>query len=75
MLTENQKNLIYALADAGIDEDLSCAIVSAMEDEQMPILTAYIIGELEEGEKVIESKVVEAMLIINGDLEVEEDDE
>ena len=41
----------------------------------MPILTEYIIGELEEGEKVIESKVVEAMLIINGDLEVEEDDE
>ena len=73
MLTKNQNNLISALAEADIDEELTCAIVMGMEDEQMPILTEYIQGELKDTGKVIESKVIEAMLFIKGELEIEDD--
>ena len=73
MLTKNQNNLISALAEADIDEELTCAIVMGMEDEQMPILTEYIRDELKEEGKVTDEKVVDAMLFIKGELEIEDD--
>ena len=48
-------------------------IVSGLKDEQMPIMTEYIRGELEEGRTVTEDDALRALLIIRGDIEVEED--
>ena len=72
MFTENEKNLIYAIADADLGEDFAYIAVSVLEDEQMPIITEYIRGELDEGREVLKYKVSEAIMILKGEIEVEE---
>ena len=42
-------------------------------DEEMAIITEYIRGELKEGKKVLRHKVSEAIMILKGEVEVEED--
>ncbi len=73
MITKNERDLIYAIADADLGKDLMIGIVSGLKDEQMPIMTEYIRGELEGGRTVTEDDVLRALLIIRGDIEVEED--
>lgn len=73
MITKNERELIYAIADADLGKDLMIGIVSGLKDEQMPIMTEYIRGELEEGRTVTEDDALRALLIIRGDIEVEED--
>ncbi|MBE6892457.1 MAG: hypothetical protein E7482_00390 [Ruminococcaceae bacterium] len=73
MITKNERELIYAIADADLGKDLMIGIVSGLKDEQMPIMTEYIRGELEEGRMVTEDDALRALLIIRGDIEVEED--
>ena len=73
MFTENEENLIYAIADADLGEDFAYIAVSVLEDEEMAIITEYIRGELKEGKKVLRHKVSEAIMILNGEVEVEED--
>ena len=69
MFTENEENLIYAIADADLGEDFAYIAVSVLEDEEMAIITEYIRGELKEGRH----KVSEAIMILKGEVEVEED--
>ena len=73
MITKNERELIYAIADADLGKDLMIGIVSGLKDEQMPIMTEYIREELEEGRTVTEDDALRALLIIRGDIEVEED--
>ena len=73
MITKNERDLIHAIADADLGKDVMIGIVSGLEDEQMPILTEYIRGELKEGKKVLRHKVSEAIMILKGEVEVEED--
>ena len=75
MITKNERELIYAIADADLGKDLMIGIVSGLKDEQMPIMTEYIRGELEEGREVMKQKVLEAKMILLGEIEVEDDDE
>ena len=75
MITKNERDLIHAIADANLGKDVMIGIVSGLEDEQMPILTEYIRGELEEGREVMKQKVLEAKMILLGEIEVEDDDE
>lgn len=75
MLTENEINLIHAIADADLGEEFAYKAVSILEEEQMPIITEYINGELEEGEGITEQKVLEAIMILLGEIEVDEDEE
>ena len=75
MLTENEINLIHAIADADLGEEFAYKAVSILEEEQMPIITEYINGELEEGEEITEQKVLEAIMILLGEIEVDEDEE
>ena len=74
MITKNERDLIHAIADADLGKDVMIGIVSGLEDEQMPILTEYIRGELEEGREVLKQKVLEAKMILLGEIEVEEDE-
>ena len=46
MITKNERELIYAIADADLGKDLMIGIVSGLKDEQMPIMTEYIREEL-----------------------------
>lgn len=75
MLTENEINLIHAIADADLGEELAYKAVSILEEKQMPIITEYINGELKEGEEITEQKVLEAIMILLGEIEVDEDEE
>ncbi|MBE6899108.1 MAG: hypothetical protein E7479_00360 [Ruminococcaceae bacterium] len=75
MLTENEINLIHAIADADLGEEFAYKAVSILEEEQMPIITEYINGELKEGEEITEQKVLEAIMILLGEIEVDEDEE
>ena len=75
MISKNEENLIHAIADADLGEDVMIGVVSGLKDEQMPIITEYIRGELEEGRKVMEQKVLEAKMILLGEIEVDEDEE
>ncbi|MBQ2301715.1 MAG: hypothetical protein II254_00540 [Oscillospiraceae bacterium] len=74
MITKNERDLIHAIADADLGKDVMIGIVSGLEDEQMPILTEYIRGELEEGREVLKQKVLEAKMILLGEIEVEDDE-
>ena len=74
MFTENEENLIYAIADADLGEDFAYIAVSVLEDEEMAIITEYIRGELKEGKKVLKHKVSEAIMILKGEIEVENDE-
>ena len=74
MITKNERDLIHAIADADLGKDVMIGIVSGLEDEQMPILTEYIRGELEEGREVLKQKVLEAKMILFGEIEVEDDE-
>ena len=74
MITKNERDLIHAIADADLGKDVMIGIVSGLEDEQMPILTEYIRGELEEGRDVLKQKVLEAKMILLGEIEVEDDE-
>ena len=56
MLTENKINLIHAIADADLGEEFAYKAVSILEEEQMPIITEYINGELKEGEEITANK-------------------
>ena len=73
MFTENEENLIYAIADADLGEDFAYIAVSVLEDEEMEIITEYIRGELKKKKKVLRHKVSEAIMILKGEVEVEED--
>ena len=73
MITKNERDLIHAIADADLGKDVMIGIVSGLKDEQMPIMTEYIREELEEGRTVTEDDAFRALLIIRGDIEVEED--
>jgi hypothetical protein len=74
MITKNERDLIHAIADADLGKDVMIGIVSGLEDEQMPLLTEYIRGELEEGREVLKQKVLEAKMILLGEIEVEDDE-
>ena len=74
MITKNERDLIHAIADADLGKDVMIGIVSGLEDEQMPLLTEYIRGELEEGREVLKQKVLEAKMILLGEIEVENDE-
>ena len=74
MITKNERDLIHAIADADLGKDVMIGIVSGLEDEQMPILTEYLRGELEEGREVLKQKVLEAKMILLGEIEVEDDE-
>lgn len=73
MITKNERDLIHAIADADLGEDFAYIAVSVLEDEEMAIITEYIRGELKEGKKVLRHKVSEAIMILKGEVEVEED--
>ena len=74
MITKNERDLIHAIADADLGKDVMLGIVSGLEDEQMPLITEYIRGELKEGREVVKQKVLEAKMILLGEIEVEEDE-
>ena len=74
MITKNERDLIHAIADADLGKDVMLGIVSGLEDEQMPLITEYIRGELIEGREVVKQKVLEAKMILLGEIEVEEDE-
>ena len=42
MLTENEKRLIEAIADAGFDKEVMISVTSALNDDQMPEVTQYL---------------------------------
>lgn len=74
MITKNERDLIHAIADADLGKDVMLGIVSGLEDEQMPLITEYIRGELKEGREVVKQKVLEAKMILLGEIDVEEDE-
>ncbi|MBQ7874911.1 MAG: hypothetical protein IJ306_07135 [Oscillospiraceae bacterium] len=66
MLTENEKKLIEAIVDAGLDEHISMCLPEGMSEEQMQEMTVFIRNCLNSNRKLTENDVTKKRLIILG---------
>ena len=64
MLTKNEKDLIAAVAEAGLGEDMMSCAISGIEDSDMPIFVEYIKNRLREGKKVTSKHIIRTKLIL-----------
>ena len=64
MLTENEKRLIEAIADAGFDKEVMISVTSALSDDQMPEVTQYLREEIVAQRRVTRETMSKISLIM-----------